>query len=331
MNLISLFLIILLLAGIIAIIPYVLAILLFIGAVFLIYKLVLKIKKKRYFKSDEFLAHKKEAESIVFEYNEIANYIKSIPNRNQFIAPKKELEHAHLANFINTSNHNYARNRNQRNLVSSNVYPASLQVVRRASEEPIKYLCKYFNIKPTEENLEQIEEIGTNISKIKNTINNLNIRQQQIENSLNPPKFITKHFYNEFLDQVGVNLPKIKPEYAHYIFEYVSAGGNSSQRTVIKLDGETTEAIASYLAEKIKFNKSAEGQRALMTNRLRTMIKKRDNYTCQMCSASVAEQSLLLLEIDHIIPISKGGMTTVENLQTLCWKCNRSKSNKILD
>lgn len=37
-----------------------------------------------------------------------------------------------------------------------------------------------------------------------------------------------------------------------------------------------------------------------------------------------------LLEIDHIIPVSKGGRTAEENLQTLCWKCNRAKSDKIM-
>ncbi|HIS15474.1 MAG TPA: HNH endonuclease [Candidatus Scatomorpha merdavium] len=37
-----------------------------------------------------------------------------------------------------------------------------------------------------------------------------------------------------------------------------------------------------------------------------------------------------MLEIDHIIPVSKGGRTAEENLQTLCWKCNRAKSDKIM-
>lgn len=33
-------------------------------------------------------------------------------------------------------------------------------------------------------------------------------------------------------------------------------------------------------------------------------------------------------DIDDIVPVSKGGLTTEDNLQTLCWRCNRSKSNK---
>jgi 5-methylcytosine-specific restriction endonuclease McrA len=48
-----------------------------------------------------------------------------------------------------------------------------------------------------------------------------------------------------------------------------------------------------------------------------------------MCGNSIYNKANLLLEIDHIVPESKGGYTIEENLQTLCWKCNRAKSDKI--
>ena len=67
-----------------------------------------------------------------------------------------------------------------------------------------------------------------------------------------------------------------------------------------------------------------------MTNNLREQIKRRDEYKCICCGASLKDEPHLLLEIDHIIPVSKGGKTVPENLQTLCWRCNRSKSNKLV-
>ncbi|MGW9550889.1 HNH endonuclease [Citricoccus zhacaiensis] len=48
------------------------------------------------------------------------------------------------------------------------------------------------------------------------------------------------------------------------------------------------------------------------------------------CSVSLTEEPHLLLELDEIMPVSKGGLSTPENLQTMCWKCNRTKSNKVL-
>lgn len=132
------------------------------------------------------------------------------------------------------------------------------------------------------------------------------------------------------MGHVGVELSPITVPYPVYAFEYVSAGGNSSQRSTVTLNTQTIDALVETISQKIKFNKSAAGQRALMTARLRTFIKTRDQHTCRNCSVSLATEPHLLLEVDHVIPVSKGGMTTEDNLQTLCWRYNRTKSNKIL-
>lgn len=295
-----------------------------------LYRFIRYRMKEKYFQSPEFLDHKEKIESTINDYNEISDYVKSIPNDNQFVPDNSKTNNSNLATFENTSRQDYKRNKNQKHLNEDNVYSASLRVVRNASEQPIKYLCKYFDIKPTEENLNQLEEIGTNISRIENTVENLEQRKNEIQSEFNPPKFIIKYYMKELLDKTGMKVPNINIEYATYTFEYVSAGGNSSQKSTITFDSRTVEAVSEYISERIKYKKSAKAQRALMTNELRNRIKRRDNYTCQICGASIMEQSLLLLEVDHIIPVAKGGLTTPDNLQTLCWKCNRSKSDKII-
>jgi len=52
-------------------------------------------------------------------------------------------------------------------------------------------------------------------------------------------------------------------------------------------------------------------------------VYHRDGAKCVICG------SIENLQLDHIIPFSKGGADTAENLQVLCQKCNLKKSNKI--
>jgi len=53
----------------------------------------------------------------------------------------------------------------------------------------------------------------------------------------------------------------------------------------------------------------------------------RDKWSCCSCGRSTKEHGVLL-EIDHIVPRSKGGSDDEDNLQTLCKKCNIGKSNR---
>lgn len=58
----------------------------------------------------------------------------------------------------------------------------------------------------------------------------------------------------------------------------------------------------------------------------RWTILARDNWSC--CSCGRTSRDGYPLEVDHILPRSKGGTDDEENLQTLCWLCNSGKSNR---
>lgn len=67
------------------------------------------------------------------------------------------------------------------------------------------------------------------------------------------------------------------------------------------------------------------------STRLRFEVLARDRFTCRFCGASPTKDPEVSLHIDHIIPWSKGGKTTLENLQTLCSKCNLGKSDTLVE
>ncbi len=61
--------------------------------------------------------------------------------------------------------------------------------------------------------------------------------------------------------------------------------------------------------------------------RLRFRVLSRDSFKCQACGRSPATEHGVILHIDHVIPWSAGGPTTLENLKTLCERCNLGKGN----
>lgn len=64
------------------------------------------------------------------------------------------------------------------------------------------------------------------------------------------------------------------------------------------------------------------GERKNISAAIRFKVLKRDKFTCQYCGRSGIE-----LEIDHIVPVSKGGTNDIGNLITACKECNRGKSD----
>jgi len=65
-----------------------------------------------------------------------------------------------------------------------------------------------------------------------------------------------------------------------------------------------------------------------MTKKLRFEVFKRDNFTCRYCGRKTPD---VILEVDHVIPKSKGGKDEIENLVTSCFECNRGKGGTLLN
>lgn len=61
--------------------------------------------------------------------------------------------------------------------------------------------------------------------------------------------------------------------------------------------------------------------------RLRFLVMRRDRFRCCQCGASPALSGGTVLVIDHVTPWSQGGLTTLDNLQTLCVQCNGGKGD----
>lgn len=68
-------------------------------------------------------------------------------------------------------------------------------------------------------------------------------------------------------------------------------------------------------------------ERRMLTKKTRFEVFKRDKFTCQYCGRMSPD---VILEVDHIKPVSKGGSNKMMNLITSCRDCNRGKRDNVL-
>lgn len=69
---------------------------------------------------------------------------------------------------------------------------------------------------------------------------------------------------------------------------------------------------------------------AFRSNYNSLMVFKRDKWKCQFCGCKVQKKDIYAnnaAEVDHIVPISDGGVDEYWNVHTSCRKCNQDKSN----
>lgn len=71
----------------------------------------------------------------------------------------------------------------------------------------------------------------------------------------------------------------------------------------------------------------AKNKREPISLKTRIEVFKRDSFTCQYCGRHAPE---VVLEVDHIKPVTKGGTNDIMNLVTSCFECNRGKGKREL-
>lgn len=281
-----------------------------------------------FFHSSKFKQIKLDITAYVNDCNELNKHIEEL--RSTYTDAKK-LDYGEV-NYKNVGNHNYKRKHISNAKYLPTVYDCSRTVCDGARKQPFKYLCKYFNISSTEDSLEQFETILNNFASAEEgKILSSNKRQEIMQSISSKIPFLIKILFpNKLESELGFDEFYFNELYfPTFSFRYISSGGNSGSQFDLTLDIPMLERFVTYLSETVKFKKSSQYQRRLMTPKFRQEILTRDNHICKLCENSTNNEPNLLLEVDHIIPLSKGGLTIIENLQTLCWKCNRSKGAKL--
>lgn len=106
------------------------------------------------------------------------------------------------------------------------------------------------------------------------------------------------------------------------IFDMKSEVFNEEQvKTFIKRFNDKNR---NFYRDKEIWDSLCRVERGKVSNKIRLSIYQRDGYRCRLCGRRGIYKDL---EIDHIKPISKGGKSTYDNLQTLCHSCNQAKGN----
>lgn len=122
----------------------------------------------------------------------------------------------------------------------------------------------------------------------------------------------------EYTIKVVLRLRKINGELKEYKRD------TFSENTILAIISKLNYKISYYYKDREIWNSICRVERGKVSNKMRFSIYKRDEYKCRNCGKKTND-----LEIDHIIPIAKGGKSIYSNLQTLCHKCNQEKGSKL--
>ena len=281
----------------------------------------------QYYESSDFAKIKETCEVLMSSQREFNEYIiEKVESISRLFGTKVVRN-----STINKDEYNYIRP--YKKTITPFTAEVSATVFASAENNPLEYVVKNFypNKAMYPEQIQKlhllIEELET-LREAKQIIENYKVDYQQYLGDV--PTYVMEEDEAGFYSRLGFANIDESVLAVEYKFSYTSGGGMAQRSFTVPMTEETIIELIKMLESKLIMKAFAQEQRAMMTKKLREFIKKRDNLTCCNCGNSTHVEPNLLLEIDHIIPISKGGCTAEDNLQTLCWKCNRSKGDKII-
>jgi 5-methylcytosine-specific restriction endonuclease McrA len=188
---------------------------------------------------------------------------------------------------------------------------------RNECKECIKEYDRSYREENFETMSERLKEYYLNNSKrIKD--NRLKRYYDNIETEREYNREFNKRYHQENKDVIYEKKKIYRQENVEKIKEQKRIYNNSEQ-------GRDVNYKASVKRRSYKYNVDFKPVQ-------RKQLLDRDNWTCKHCGIKVhdrKENTSDKANIDHIIPISKGGNSEPSNLQVLCRTCNLSKADKI--
>ena len=152
---------------------------------------------------------------------------------------------------------------------------------------------------------------GSNIAKSFLSYDETQIDYYKKITTLMPFKYLSKHLY------------EIKKSKDNYFFD----GFDLTEDQKVELINVCSKKLEDYIRK--RGIKKIFGHRTLasgiISGSIRYKVLLRAKNRCESCGISNKEKAL---EVDHIIPRTKGGKDELNNFQALCYTCNSQKSNK---
>lgn len=222
----------------------------------------------------------------------------------------------------------------------------------------MKYILKDFNRNiPDSELLDDLKRVANSIqqNKIsyrqyesnggKYTSGTISLRFGGWNNALQKAGLELVHHRNVSKEELFKNIQKVwiqlgrqpvfrdfkKPLSTFSSSTYESAFGSFRNAMVafvefINSDSESDKEIEENISGNNLKNEIVYKHKTkrLPSERLKVQVLMRDGNKCRLCGIILTGENI---HFDHIIPWSKGGETTLENLQILCAKHNLAKGN----